>query len=87
MRDDVKQGARPPHGRIVKLIYRSEMDAEGSYGFIVTADGQEIYFHENAVANGAFDELQHGTAVRYRLSDDGIEGPQASFVEAVGETR
>lgn len=87
MRDDVKHPPRPPHGRIVKLIFRSEVDTEGSYGFIVTADGQEIYFHENAVANGTFDSLQRGTAVRYRLSDDGIEGPQASFVEAVGETR
>lgn len=87
MRDDEKHHPpRPPHGRIGKLIFRSEVDTEGSYGFIITADGQEIYFHENAVADGAFASLQRGTAVRYQLSGDGIEGPQASFVEVVGET-
>jgi ribosomal subunit interface protein len=50
------------------------------YGFLETAEGDEIYFHRNSVLNDAFDRLEIGTKVRY-VEEMGQEGPQASTVE------
>jgi cold shock CspA family protein len=42
-------------------------------GFVETADGREIYFHRNAVLDGAYRRLRGGSEVR--------------FVERKGRTR
>lgn len=72
-RGDVKNHDLPPHARVVKL-FRDE-----GYGFLETEDGREVYFHENAVRNGDFADLEVGTEVRYAEAQ-GDEGPQASTV-------
>ena len=50
-----------------------------SYGFIVSQDAREIYFHENALKDIAIDALTEGDAVVYGESL-GDKGPQASWV-------
>jgi ribosomal subunit interface protein len=60
-------------GRIARL------NAEEGYGFLGTADGREIYFHENAVKGGAFATLTVGTPVHF-AETEGTEGPQATVV-------
>lgn len=50
-----------------------------SYGFIVSQDAREIYFHENALKDISIDSLTEGDAVMYGESH-GDKGPQASWV-------
>jgi cold shock CspA family protein/ribosome-associated translation inhibitor RaiA len=79
-RGDVKTHKVPGHGRIASLI------AEKDYGFISASDGSEIYFHRNAVADGAFDRLTVGDEVRLVVHpDEGEKGPQASTVVPIGK--
>ena len=79
-RGDVKAHDVPAHGRIASLI------AEKDYGFIAGADGAEVYFHRNAVANGGFQKLVVGEEVRFSLHPgEGEKGPQASAVVPIGK--
>ncbi len=79
-RGDVKLHAVPDHGRIVRLL------ADRDCGFILTADGAELYFHRNSVVNGGFDKLAVGDEVRFVAQHgESIEGPQASTVVPVGK--
>ena len=79
-RGDVKAHDVPSHGRIASLI------AEKDYGFIDAADGTEVYFHRNAVANGGFEKLTVGEGVRFSLHPgEGEKGPQASAVVPIGK--
>ncbi|HIP37814.1 MAG TPA: HPF/RaiA family ribosome-associated protein [Desulfocapsa sulfexigens] len=50
-----------------------------SYGFIVSEDAREIYFHENALKDISIDSLTEGDSVMYGESR-GDKGPQASWV-------
>lgn len=50
-----------------------------SYGFIVSRDAREIYFHENALKDISIDSLTEGDSVVYGESL-GDKGPQASWV-------
>ena len=72
----VKTSGLPPHGRVVRLL----TDGDGSrFGFIMTGEGRELYFHENSVVGMAFDDLDVGSEVRF-AEEGGKEGPQASTV-------
>ena len=53
-----------------------------SYGFIVSDDGREIYFHENALKDAALDSLNEGDAVTFGETE-GDKGPCASWVKTV----
>jgi len=54
---------------------------EMGYGFLATVDGEEIYFHRNAVENNRFLELDIGKRVRYAVTPgEGRKGPQAITV-------
>ncbi len=50
-----------------------------SYGFIVSYDERDIYFHENALKNVTMDDLSEGDGVIYGETV-GDKGPQASWV-------
>lgn len=77
---DVKSHEVPLHGTILRLF------SEDGYGFIETSEGQEIYFHENSVAKGAFHKLEEGGEVRVSLAPlNSAEGPHASSVAPVGK--
>lgn len=52
-----------------------------SYGFIVTSDEQEIFFHENVLKDVEMDDLKEGDSVMFGVTD-GEMGPQATFVRA-----
>ncbi|MBX6322680.1 MAG: HPF/RaiA family ribosome-associated protein [Rhodospirillaceae bacterium] len=78
LRGDVKAHEAPPHGRVSALF--------PDYGFIQTADGLEVYFHRNSVAEGDFDKLEVGDEVRLVIAEGESEkGPQATTVVPLGK--
>ncbi|MFZ2446722.1 MAG: HPF/RaiA family ribosome-associated protein [Syntrophobacteraceae bacterium] len=72
-RGEVKTHFEKPVARVVRLF------PEDGYGFLATAEGREVYFHENAVLDGKFKHLQVGIAVTF-VEQSGDEGAQASSV-------
>jgi len=52
-----------------------------SYGFLVTPDGREVYFHENSLKDTTMAQLVEGSTVRYGETE-GLKGPQAAWVKA-----
>jgi len=77
MRRDVKSHEAPPHAQVSRLF------PDEGYGFLVTPDGREVYFHSNAVLNGGFGELKVADEVAF-VEEAGDKGPQASTVRAIG---
>jgi ribosome-associated translation inhibitor RaiA len=76
----VKTHEPPAHGRIARLI------AEGDYGFIESATGEEIYMHRDSVVGAKFEDLRVGDQVRYvEHPGEGENGPQASTVLPIGK--
>jgi cold shock CspA family protein len=65
-----------PHARVTKLF------PDEGFGFLETADGREIYFHENSVLDSGFSRLKIGTEVHF-VEELGEKGPQASTVTPV----
>ncbi len=59
----------------VNKIFKDE-----GYGFLLTPDEREIYFHENSVSHPGFSKLSEGDTVRF-VESRGDEGPQASLVK------
>ncbi len=55
---------------------------EESYGFIVTKDGQDIYFHENSLKDLTLNQLTIGDEVLFGQTEN-AEGPCAAWVKAV----
>jgi len=78
MRGQVKEHTAESHGRVAKLL------AAGECGFIETADGREVYFHRNAVLDGAYRRLRVGSEVRF-VEEEGAKGAQASTVRLIGK--
>ena len=77
-RGDLKLHAVPDHGRVERLL--------PDYGFILSADGSEIYFHRNSVVNGEFDKLEIGDEVRFVAQfSESAQGAQASTVTRIGK--
>jgi len=60
---------------VVKSIFPYE-----SYGFIVTPQGQEIYFHENALKDITMNQLSEGDGVKFGEAQ-GDKGPCATWVK------
>ena len=73
---DVKTRDLPPHGRILRLL----TDEHGvRYGFLEDREGRQIYFHEEALVDLDYADLEVGDEVRIALAA-GDKGPQASTV-------
>ena len=66
--------AAPGEG-VIKSIFPFE-----SYGFIVTPQGREIYFHENALKDVSMNQLSEGDGVKFGEAQ-GDKGPCASWVK------
>ena len=64
----------------------SRLEPIDGFGILQTADGREIYFHQNSVLNGAFPKLKIGTRVMFS-EEIGEKGPQASTVKLLGKHR
>jgi ribosomal subunit interface protein len=75
-RREVKTHLEKPVARVVRIF------PEEGYGFIVTQEGREVYFHENAVLDGKFSTLTVGMEVSF-VEETGDEGAQASSVSVV----
>lgn len=57
------------------------------YGFVEDADGRRLYFHENALAEGTFEELEEGMIVRfYEQTSVGSPEPVISTLHVEFET-
>jgi len=74
----VKAHEPAPVARVSKLL------AEKGYGFLVTPDEREIYFHRDSVLNRGFGRLRVGTLVSF-VEEQGEKGSQASTVRIVGK--
>jgi ribosomal subunit interface protein len=72
-RGDVKRHARELHGEVARV------DADGSFGFIRTPDGEEYYFARGNVVDDAFDRIAVGAAVQF-IAEPAGEGWQAKRV-------
>jgi ribosomal subunit interface protein len=70
-------GARPA-GTIAQVF------TDRGYGFILTDEGEEVYFHRNALHELDFASLPLGLPVEFEV-ERGTEGPQASRVFPAGE--
>ena len=69
--------AEPSFMGIVDSVNREE-----GFGFILTDDGEQVYFHRNAVHGGLeFERLEEGTRVILNV-EAGRKGPQATTVGA-----
>ncbi len=69
----VKAHEPMPRARVTRLF------PDDGYGFLESAEGREIYFHQRAVLNEGFRNLRVGDRVRY-VEESGEKGPQASTV-------
>lgn len=77
-RGEVKTHVLPTTGKIWHLV------PEDRYGFIMSSEQVEIYFHENALVGVDYDDLEVGDEVRYVVHPkEGIKGPQASTVSPI----
>lgn len=78
-RGKVKRHDVPDHGKVTKLF------PDEGYGFVLRADGTEVYFHENSVG-AAFRALKVDDEVRIVVAaGEGEKGPQASTVVPIGK--
>jgi cold shock CspA family protein len=59
------------------------IDPSGEFGFLVTADGQEVYFNCRSVVEGRLD-IEVGSRVSY-VEAAGDKGSQASTVKVLGK--
>lgn len=76
------QESRKPRDETPYAIVNKIFADEG-YGFLLTPDEREIYFHKNSVSRPGFKKLNKGDTVRF-VESLGDEGPQASLVEGLG---
>ncbi len=77
LQNRVKQHDGPPLGTVVRI------DPSGEFGFIASADGDELYFHRNSVLDDP-KRLEVGARVSFAPSM-GEKGPQASTVKLLGK--
>ncbi|MEN6376136.1 MAG: HPF/RaiA family ribosome-associated protein [Smithella sp.] len=73
---EVKNHEKKPHGFISVLFPDQE------YGFLVSGEGYDVYFHKNSVINKDFEKLEVGMEVRFS-EEMGDKGPQASSVTVI----
>lgn len=72
-RGDVKHRESRPVAKVNKVF------PDKGYGFLVTPDGREVYFHKDSVLNRGFARLQAGMTVIF-AEEQGNKGPRASTV-------
>ena len=53
-----------------------------SWGFIVKADGEDIFVHYSAIKGDGFKSLDEGQRVQFEV-EEGEQGPAAASVEPV----
>jgi len=76
LRGAEKRHAARPRGRVTQVFPLA------GYGFLVTPDGRDVYFHRNAVSDVDFRRLDVGSDVVFG-EEAGEDGPQATYVRLV----
>lgn len=81
---NLRRGDVKFHDEELALVFK--LFPEQGYGFLKTVDGEEIYFHRNAVLHGDFNRLTPGTEVRYEveLGDNGLQATSVQIVNKPG---
>ena len=74
---ETKRHAAQEVSAVVARIFKDE-----GYGFLVTTDNREIYFHRNSVLHDAFEKIKAGTGVHF-VEEPGNDGPQATTVRLI----
>jgi cold shock CspA family protein len=72
----VKTHFEKPVARVARIF------TEQGYGFLMTLEGREVYFHKNAVLDAKFEVLNVGMEVTF-IEQSGDKGSQASSVSVV----
>lgn len=81
MRGFVKApGVKSVRGRVTKLF------PERDFGFLETAEGEQVYFHRNSLKGISLERLKPGVTVHFK-AEQGEKGPQATYVRAVRRTK
>lgn len=75
-RGDTKRTEPPQTAKVTQVF-----DDKG-YGFLVTPEGKEVYFHKASVLNYSFEHLMPGTTVVFTEAK-GDKGPQATSVKVL----
>ncbi|MGC8550666.1 MAG: HPF/RaiA family ribosome-associated protein [Acidobacteriaceae bacterium] len=75
-RGDTKRTKGPQTAKITQVF------GDKGYGFLVTPEGKEVYFHKESVLNYSFDHLIPGTTVAFTEAK-GEKGPQATSVKVL----
>jgi len=57
----------------------ADIDPSGDFGFLMTKEGSQLYFHRNSVLVGDFEKLRRGDEVYY-VEHAGNTGPTAAKV-------
>jgi cold shock CspA family protein/ribosome-associated translation inhibitor RaiA len=57
----------------------AEIDPAGEFGFILSKEGNQLYFHRHALLDGEWEKLARGVVVHY-VEKDGDTGPTAAKV-------
>jgi cold shock CspA family protein len=78
-RQTVKVKEAIPYSDLQGVVDKLFLDQ--SYGFIQTANGQDIYFHESCLKDLAMDQLAVGDAVIFGQAES-EKGPCAAWVRA-----
>ena len=73
-----RRAERPPEPPDLGVIDRCFRERD--YGFALTDDGTQVYFHRNAVQGGlSFDALEEGQRIALNI-EAGEKGPQATAI-------
>ena len=59
-------------------------NTEKGYGFIIDADGKDVFVHYSSIQADGFKNLEEGQTVSYDLVETD-RGPQANNVKVIGE--
>ena len=65
-----------PTGKIKRLM------KDRGFGFIRTADGQEIFFHQSSLTDQTFEALSEGQEVEFEV-EQSPKGPRANKVRLI----
>ena len=61
-------------GVVIRIVHGQ------SHGFIRTTEDREVFFHRSDVTGGSFNDLATDDPVTFRLTDDTVSGPRATYV-------
>jgi len=74
--DEWKRRDGAPTGRVLRLVMDSPSDR---YGFLLSEDGREVYFHESSLRELSYDDLEEGMEILF-TETSGKDGASAASV-------